>query len=166
VQLQRLATRRASEIYANTRFEILVSIGSAIAFLTVMALRFPSLRTPYSELGAAAVITWIIVACYRFRDQIWRSPRADAVFETGVSYYSSELKRRRNHLRNTWIWHGPVLLACLTFAATAGAMSYPRLERTGPFVLLLLIWIASAVWRRARQARELQKEIDELGEGS
>ena len=49
------------------------------------------------------------------RHETGRAPTR--VASTGMEYYRRELERRRDHLRNAWVWHGPLLLACFMLIA-------------------------------------------------
>ena len=84
-----------------------------------------------------------------------------------MEYYRRELEQRRDHLRSTWLWNGPLVLACLILAGIVGGRAFAGLERfrsSLPLIALLVIWTAYGLWRRRRQAGELQREIDEMRE--
>ena len=85
------------------------------------------------------------------------------VARTGLEHYRVELLRRRDHLRSAWIWHGPLLLACIFSAATLTQRIVPgRLRDALPVFLLLAAYAVIGIKRRVRQAAELQQEIDEI----
>jgi hypothetical protein len=89
----------------------------------------------------------------------------DAVASTGLDYYRRELERRRDHLRNAWVWHGPLLLACFMLISIVAGRAYPGVERLWsvlPLVVLLLGWTVFGIVRRLGLAKALQAEIDEL----
>jgi hypothetical protein len=75
------------------------------------------------------------------------------------------MKKRQDHLRNEWIWHGPLFLACmisiLSFAVRSSS-SVVRLRNAMPIVIFLVIWIVVGLVRRRRLANDLQREIDEM----
>jgi len=164
VKLEHFADRRTEELYSSTRFEVLASIAAAVLFLAVIAWRFAAERRPVAPLAYATVIAWVLISLYWFRDRIWRRTAArDALAVPGLEHYRKELERRRDHLRNVWLWHGPLLLACVIFATTVlGRVFTERLPGMLPLFVLLAGWIAFGVWRRLREARELQREIDDL----
>jgi hypothetical protein len=167
VNLEQIMNRRTEELYSSTRSEILMSIGAALLFVGVTALRLAPARDQLLELGCAAVIAWVLISLYRFRGRIWRREpaRPDAVAATGLDYYRKELQQRRDHLRNAWLWHGPLFLACLILIGlwTGKAfVGFGRLENVLPLVVLLAVWTGYGIRRRLRQARELQREIDQL----
>jgi len=168
VNLQRLVNRRTQDLYATTRGEILMSIGAACFFIAVSWQRFEPAPDRLQQLGFAAMIAWVLISLIWFRDWIWRkyAPRGDALAATGVEHYRKELERRRDHLRNAWLWHGPLILACLTLVATVLGKAFPGLQRLLTVLLLVIalaVWTGFDIWRRRRQAQELQREIDQIG---
>jgi len=132
--------------------------------VAVMAWRFGPDVGSLQQIGFAVVIAWILVSLYWFRDLVWGRDAASAVAATGLDYYRKELERRRDHLRNAWVWHGPLLLACLILVATLAGKALPHMERMLPFVALLAVWVVAAYWGRRKQASEIQREIDEIGD--
>jgi hypothetical protein len=166
VEIERLHRRRTSELFSTTRSEIIGSIGAALFFAAVVAWRFAPERDRLVLLGCAGVIVWAAVSVFRFRYAIRRhTPRAGAIAETGLEHYRGELLRRRDHLRSAWIWHGPLLLACVLSAATLGKRIVPgRLWNALPLFLLLAAWAVIGIKRRLREAAELEREIDEINQ--
>ncbi|MBZ5622627.1 MAG: hypothetical protein LAQ69_28420 [Acidobacteriia bacterium] len=167
VNVEQIVNRRTEALYSRTRSEILMSIGAALLFVGVMAWRLAPARDLLQEIGFAAVIAWIAISLYQFRHRIWRQDpaRPDAVAATGLEYYRKELERRRDHLRNAWLWHGPLFLACMILIAiwTGRTFSgFQSLRNVLPLLLLLALWTGFGLRRRLRQARELQREIDEI----
>ncbi len=167
VNLEQIVNRRTEEMYSSTRSEILMSIGAALLFVGVMAWRFAPIHDRLQELGFAAVMAWVVISLYWFRRRIWRRgpSRPDSVAATGLEYYRRELERRRDHLRNAWLWHGPLFLACMILIAILIGQVFPGFERLRnvlPLVVLLAVWTGFGFRRRRRQAKELQREIDEI----
>ena len=167
VNLEQIVKRRTDELGSSTRSEILMSIGAALLFVGVMAWRLAPYRDHILQVGYAAAIAWVAVTVYRFRRRIWRRPTvsADAMAASGVEYYRRELEQRRDHLRRAWLWHGPLLLACMVLTAilTGETFSgYQPLRNVLPLVALLAFWTGFGLIRRRRQAKELQREIDEI----
>jgi hypothetical protein len=164
VNLDQIMNRRTESLYSSTRSEILLSIGAALLFVGIMAMRFAPAHDRLLETGLAAIIAWAGITLYRFRNVILRrdSPRPDATAATGVEYYRRELERRRDHLRNAWVWHGPLLLACVFLTITLTFPNFGRLLNVLPIVAVLVVWTGFGLRRRHRLARELQREIDEL----
>ncbi|MBZ5725354.1 MAG: hypothetical protein LAP87_10180 [Acidobacteriia bacterium] len=167
VNLAQIVNRRSAELYSSTRSEILMSISAALLFVAVMAWRFAPAHDRLLELGFAAVIAWVAISLYRYRHWIGRSDRSrpDTVAAAGLEYYRRKLERRRDHLRNAWVWHGPLFLASLILLAVLMGKAFPGTERLRsvlPLVVLLVLWTAFGLRRRLRQAKEVQAEIDEL----
>ena len=167
VNLEQIVNRRTEEMTSSTRSEILMSIGAALLFVAVMAWRFAPIHDPLLEAGFAAVIAWVVISLYRFRRRIWRRDpsRPDAIAAPCLEYYRAQLEQRRDHLRDAWLWHGPLFLACLILIAILMGRAFQgseRLRSVVPLVVLLAVWTGFGLIRRYRQARELQREIDEI----
>ncbi len=164
VDIERIHRRRTWELFLTTRSEIITSIGAALFFASFVAWRFAPARDRLVQFACAAVIVWAAVTVFRFRFSIWRhTPQPGTFARTGLEYYRAELLRRRNHLRSAWIWHGPLLLACILSAATFTKTIVPgRLWDALPIILLLAGWSVTGIKRRVRQAAELQQEIDDI----
>ena len=168
VDVEHIHGRRTWELFSTTRSEILSSIGAALFFASVMAWRFASERDRLMQFGCVGVAMWAAVTLICFRNSIRRNtPHPDALARTGLEHYRAELLRRRDHLRSAWIWHGPLLLACILSAAVLADRIVPgRLWDALPVVLLLAGWAAFGIKHRLRQAAELQSEIDEISGAS
>ena len=163
VDIERIHRRRTWALFSTTRSEIISSIGAALFFAGIVAWRFAPERDRLVLFGCAGVIVWAAVTVFRFRNSIRREPHPDSLARTGREHYRVELLRRRDHLRSAWIWHGPLLLACILSAATLSKRVVPgRLRDTLPVFLLLTGYAVLGIKRRVRQAAELQQEIDEI----
>jgi hypothetical protein len=167
VNLAGIVNRRTQELSARTRSEILISVGSALLLIGVVAWRLQIAHESLLAFGLAAAIAWVIVSLYLFRRRIWwhDASRPDAVAATCLEYYRKELERRRDHLRSAWLWHGPLLLAALMLIAVLRGrpnIAFQPLRNALPLIILLAVWVGFGVWRRRIQARGLQREIDEL----
>ena len=167
MNLEQIVNRRTEELHSSTRSEILMSMGAALLFVGVVAWRFAPAHDRLLELGFATVIAWVAISLYRFRHRIRQGDRSrpDTAAATGLEYYRKELERRRDHLRNAWLWHGPLFLACMILLAVLMGKAYQGFERLRsvlPLVVLLAVWTGFGLTRRLRQARELQREIDEI----
>ncbi len=143
-----------------------MSIGAALLLVGVMAWRLQIAREGLLEFGFAAAITWVAISVYCFRRRIWRrDARRDLVAATSLEYYRTELEQRRDHLRNAWLWHGPLSLAAIIFIAVLtgrGNVAFQSLRNVLPLLILLAAWTGFGFWRRRLQAKDLQREIDEL----
>jgi hypothetical protein len=150
VELRRMRSR--------TRSEVLYAIAAALFFAAIIAWRFAGQYGRVPWLGVGAMLVWAVVSLIWFRDRIWRGAPSAA---PGVEHYRRELERRRDHLRNSWLWHGPLAAAILTLASIP---TVRRLETAAPMLVLLAGWTIFGTVRRRRQAADLQREIDELAE--
>jgi len=165
VNLEQIVNRRTKELSSSTRSEIVMNMGAALLFVGVMVWRFAPTYERLQEVGFAAVIAWVAISLYRFRRRMWTRSLShpDAAAATGLEYYRKELEGRRDHLRNAWLWHGPLLLACATLIAIViRGKAFQPFRNVLPLVVLLAVWTGFGMWRRHRQAKELQREIDEI----
>lgn len=170
VNLEQFVNRRTRYLSSSTRWEIVMSMASALFFVAIIALRFASAHDSLQQLALIAmiaVIAWVLISLYWFRDRIWREshPGKDVLAATCREHYRQELARRRDHLRNEWLWHGPLLLACLISVVIFIGTAFPGIERLGsalPLVVLLVAWTGFGLRRRRQQANEIQREIDEI----
>jgi hypothetical protein len=161
----RLMKRRADELYASTRMDILVSLGAAVFFVLMMTWRFGPLVNPVQHAAVALIATWVLSIAYKFRHDIRYAVPPDSVAAAGVDYYRSQLVKRRDHLRNAWMWHYPFVFATVGFVASfAGeALASPRVLRNmTPFLTLLAAWLVLSVVLRRKRVQSIQTEIDEL----
>lgn len=159
--------RRAREIESKTRQEILMSIAAAGFFIAFVAWRFGFPGAPGQRLVLLLAAVWMTVSIYVSRNRIWpaRHVPPEAVAATSLDYYLKQLVDRRDHLKREWLWHGPLLLACLLFFLIIFENQLPtpeRLMKTLPFIVLLVVWVAAWAWQRWKMARQIQQEIDEL----
>ena len=163
--LEQVLSSRTRELHSATRSETLVSMGAALFFVAVAIWRVGAVRDWLLWSGVALVLAWILITIFRFRRRLApRRPRPDTAALSSVEYYRGELISRRDHLRNEWLWHGPLFLACVVFglAIRKGFPVYQRFWAIMPLVLALALWAAWGSVRRRRQAAELQREIDEI----
>ncbi len=167
VNLKQIVSRRTEELSSSTRSEVLMSMGAALFLVGVVAWRLRIAHESLLEFGFAAAIAWVAISLYCFRRRIWRwaPSRRDAVAATGLEYYRTELERRRDHLRNGWLWHGPLSLASIIFIAVLTGranIAFQPLRNVLPLLVLLAAWTGFGIWRRRLQAKDLQREIDEI----
>ena len=167
MNVHRIVNRRARELYSRTRAEVITSVAAPLLFIAVVALRFGFASDRVVEWGFALIITWIAISLYAMRRRIWgsREPAPDAAAAASMDHYRHELQERRDHLRSLWLWHGPMVLACIVFLGAVLGRVWPvyrHMLNALPFVALLLAWSVLNLWQRRRRANELQRELDEL----
>ncbi len=161
MQLEQIVNRRTQELSARTRSEILASISSALLLIGVIAWRLQVAHERLLQIGLGVAMVWVIISLYVFRRRVWRHDVAAAC----VDYYRQELERRRDHLRSAWLWHGPLLLACIVLIAVLagrGNIVFQPLRNALPLLIFLAAWVGFGIWRRRLQAAALQRQIEEL----
>jgi hypothetical protein len=141
-----------------TRGEILTSVGAAIFFVAVVGWRLAAAGQRIPPVGFAAAIAWALISLVWFRARL-RRPTPEALAQPGLEHYRRELTQRRDHLRNPWIWHGPLVAGCLTLIAMPAMQP---LRTVAPMLIILLAWTIYGIVRRNRQAAALQQELDDL----
>jgi hypothetical protein len=169
MEVERFAKSWADTLRDRTRSEILFSIGAAVLFIALMGWRWVMDGARPHKLAwfvAAAVAAWSLVSLFWFRRRIWRGNggRRD-IAAAGLEYYRTELEQRSRHLRNAWVWHGPLFLACAILAALcigSGIGGRERLPQVLPLAAMLGAWTVFGIRRRYREAGELQQEIREI----
>ena len=165
VIVDRVMNRRTQQLQVNTRSEIVMAILAAAFFVGILAWRLPPAGFTMQPVALVGAALWIVITAIRFR-RIIRGPGSPPdTAATGVAYYRRELEIRRDHLRNAWLWHGPLLLASVLFIASFAGRAFPGMDRfrnVAPLFLLLFLWIVIGIRRRYRKAAEVQLEIDEL----
>lgn len=152
-------TVRGRHLRSITRSEILGAVTAALFFAAVLVWRLGADRVVITTL--LMIATWVVITLLWLRKRLWRSGD-DGFAAPGVEFYRRELEQRRRHLRNGWLWHGPLLLACITLAAVEGTVSYGRLARVLPLGIALVIWTGFSLRQRRREADAIQREIEEM----
>jgi hypothetical protein len=167
----RLIRSKARELEAKTRRQLLGTLAGplAVAFSYALGIRmFPALRPVLHPLFAGALL-WSMIGLY-FLSQGMSSPvmPEDAGLRTGLEFCREALERRRNLLRRILLWSlGPILVAIATLVlalAMVGSESRGLLPNGLPFLTLVVVWIIAYFVIRAREQRELKREIDELND--
>jgi hypothetical protein len=157
-------TLRSRRLYAITRSEILTALSATLFFAIVLVLRFGFDKMVAA--GLALVTVWGVITLYCLRRRVW-SVRNDAFAASGVEFYRCELEQRRKHLMNAWLWHGPLLLACIALAGVAigtGTLAYKRLPQVSPLLIALVVWSGFSIRLRRREAKAIKRELDEMAD--
>lgn len=165
VFVEHVLTRRTRQLHVSTRAEIIMTMLAAVFFIAVLTWRLPFAGFPLQPAGLAVAAVWIVITAFYFRRILWGPDSGLDTAAAGTAYYRRELEIRRDHLRNAWLWHGPLLLALLLFAVTFAGSAFPgvlRFRNAAPLILILVLWIAIGIRRRFGQAADIQREIDEI----
>ena len=117
----------------------------------------------------AFALAWSLVGLYFLNRGMWSTVMpGDAGLSTGLEFCREEIERRRYLLRRVLLWSlGPVLLAIGTFVlalAMIGTKDRGLFPNGLPFLALVVAWIFGYFVMRAREQRELKREIDELND--
>ena len=84
-----------------------------------------------------------------------------------LAFYRAELQRQHDALLRVWSWYlWPVLSGMMVFALRLplGRPGQPRLwTSVAPYLLLTIVWSIAIGKLINRDARKLQRELDELG---
>lgn len=167
----KLIRSRARDLQAKTRRQLLGTVAAplAAAFSYAFGIReFPALEHVLHPLFAFT-LAWSLVGLYFLNRGMWSTVMpGDAGLSTGLEFCRGEIERRRYLLRRVQLWSlGPVLLAIGTFIL---ALAMIRTKDRGlfpngfPFLALVVVWILGYVVMRAREQRELKRELDELND--
>ena len=159
--------RKVREHHAKERRQLLGTLAGplAVAFCYVFCIKeFASLAPLLHPLFAFA-LAWSLAGLYSLTRGKWSEAMpGDAGFSAGLAFCRREIERRRDYFRRVLLWSfGPVLLALGTMIlALARAGGRRILPNAMPFLTMVAAWIAAYFVIRAREQRQLQREIDEL----
>jgi hypothetical protein len=162
VTVDLVMNRRTLQLQVSTRSEIVMSIVSVLFFVAVLLWRLASVGFALQPIGLAAAAA---IAAFSFRQIILRPGPPLDTSSSGLAYYRHKLELRRHHLRNAWLWHGPLLVAVLLLIANFTGRAFPDMDRfrnAAPLFLVLVLWTVIGIRRRFRQAVDIQHEIDEI----
>ena len=159
--------RKARELHAKTRRELLGSIATPVAVIAFSGLGAVIFQDPLQRTAFACALAWALAGQYFLHRGMWSATLpGDAALTPGIEFYRREIERRRDLFRRALRWSfGPVALA---IAALLLPIVRGGVEERGvflkmiPFLTLLVVWIAGVFVVRMRQHRELHREIDEL----
>lgn len=161
-----LIRQKARELRAKTLRQLLgtLVVPLVVAFFYVFCIKqFPQVGPVLHTLFGFA-LAWSLAGLYFLHRAGW--PGAipeDSGFKTSVEFCRAEIERQRHVFRRLLLWSfGPVVLAFGTIILANLIVAGTSSPKALPFITLVVVWIASYFFIRARQQRELQREIDEL----
>ena len=165
----KLIRSKARDLQAKTRRQLLGTVAAplAAAFLYAFEIgEFPALEHVLHPLFACTLV-WSLIGLYFLNRGMWSTVMpGDAGLSTGLEFCRGEIERRRYLLRRVLLWSlGPVLLAIGTFIlalAMTGTKDRGLFPNGLPFLALVVVWILGYFVMRAREQRELKRELDEL----
>jgi hypothetical protein len=165
-QSQEGSVRRAMRLRDMARSEILMAAIAALFFAAVLMLRLGLNTVAIASLILMAA--WLVTTLFWLRKRSWSST-SEAFAASGVEFYRRELEQRRLHLKNAWLWHGPLFLACIAMAGVAieaDTLAYKRLAQVSPLIIALVVWTCFSIVQRRREADAIERELDEMPEAS
>ena len=155
-----------SRLHAMTRSDIVAAVAATLFFAAILIWRLgPNTIATVILLIALA---WVVITIFWLRTRLRRST-VENFTAPGVEFYRVELEQRRQHLRNAWLWHGPLLVACVALAGLligTGRFAFTRLTQALPLIVALAIWTAVSMRRRWREADAIRRELDEIAGAS
>ncbi len=136
----------------------------------VLALQFgfQAIRAPnlVSRCGFLLIVAGLGWMTWRFRlKRPGRIPHAGASAGTLIAFHRGELQRQRNSYLSMMISAGPMIIGMLVTMLGLQQLRPIGLARgVIPFGSLLGLWFVAAWFMQRRQARQLQRQLDELDE--
>jgi hypothetical protein len=152
----------------KSRAETILSIGIAVILCGVFVWGCIRAQDGIPRVGWALLSLWPIYFAWQTYQWIWPRPLwSDATLSSSLTFYRTELERRRDYTRQVWRRSGLIfcLLGLGMVIAPALLQSPDPLGLVGkaiPFLSLLIVWAVSFLYQRRRSLRELNQEIDEL----
>jgi hypothetical protein len=143
-------------------------LGGAAVALVVMGIGAYGIGRgddPMVRTVCALLIAWGLAGQYFLNRGMWSgTPLGEAGLAGGLEAYRREVERRRHFATHNLLWSfGPVVAAIGTFIVLVLKLG-GVLRNMIPFLVLVVVWIVAyfVLWMRDR--RELEREIDLLGE--
>ena len=162
-----LLQRKAQQLRAQKRQRVIGSFvaPAAVAFFYVFCIKlFPHLQQTAHFLFAFALAWSAAGAYFLTRGLSLGEIPQDAGFATGLEFCRGEIKRQLGYFRHALLWSfGPIIVA-MGILVTAIAARVPLFPAGAPFLTVAVVWMAAYLFIRARQQRDLVRELDELNE--
>jgi len=161
--------RKAQQRQRRARFTAVYSAIIGLVIFLVFARDFAKFHELVPRMGLGLLSLWGIYYAYQSFKWLWPGRLApDAMLDTTLQSYRSELEKRRDYVQHIWRRAGLtfVFLGMSMFIVPGliKSLDAPRLLllNFGPFFALLAIWCAIFFPRRKRQQQKLQQEIEGL----
>jgi FtsH-binding integral membrane protein len=167
--ISKLIEQRSRELRAKTLRKLIGTVAFPLAaglFYAYSMKEFPALRQVLQPPFAFAV-AWGLAGLYFLNRGMWSAVMAgDVGLNRGLEVCRQEIERQRDLVRRSLVWSfGPLILAVATFVLALAMVSTRErgiFPNGLPFLVLMVVWIASWFVIRFREQRGLQREIDEL----
>jgi len=161
--------RKARELHAKTRRELLGSITAPLAVAVLSGLGAAIFDDTVQRAVFVLGFAWALAGQYFVHRGMWSATLpGDEASTTGFEFYRREIKRRRDLFRLVLRWSfGPIVLAIAALILpimTGGVKQRGAFLKMIPFLTLLAVWIGSFFVVRMRQQRELKREIEVLND--
>jgi len=167
----KLIHQKSRDLRARTRRKLAGSVVAPLGvgiFCAFSMKAFGPLPGVLQPIFAVSFI-WSVAGLYFLNRGMWSvTTPADMGFSTGLDFCRREINRQRDLVRRMLLWSfGPLMLAIGAFIAalvmisTAERAIFPN---GLPFLILLVIWIATYFIIRLQEQRKLQREFDELND--
>jgi MFS family permease len=160
-----LIRQKARQLRSRKRRQALGTVVAPIVvafFYGVCIKQFPHIH-PLLHAVFVLSLVWSVAGVYLLSRAISSEVMpGDAGFTTGLEFCRREMERQLSYLGGALLWSfGPIVLAMAMLVATLAARAsvFPR---GIPLITLALVWIAAYLVIRARQQRDLERELDEL----
>lgn len=164
--------RRAGELHAKTRSELLANLGLALIAIATSSFGLAQ-GAPWALRAAfAIIIVWALAGQFFLHRGAWpQTLPGDAAMSSGLQFYRREIQRRLHVFRSVLRWSvGPFALSVVAFILSLavqarGNSALPPnrlLLNMLPFLSLFVLWIAAVFVLRIRGQRSLALELRDL----
>jgi hypothetical protein len=160
--------RKAQQHWRTARVKSLAVMIIGIYLSLCFAWTFTRVHEVVPRIGWGLLSFWGIYLAYQAYRWVWPGRlMSDAAASTSLEFYRSELERQRDF--NQYAWGRAGLTFCFLGLALAlvppliKSLEHPRLLLNFlPFLVLLIIWVASFPYIRKQKRQKLQQEIEQL----
>lgn len=160
---------KAQMLRAKTRRELLRNIALPVFAVGLSVLGIIWFHDTALEIASALSVAWALAGQYFLNRGMWAETLpGDSALSTGFEFYQREIERRRYLFHRVLLCSfGPMVLAVAVLLfpiVRAGIRTQRALSNMTPFLVLLVLWLASAMVLRMRGHHELEREIEELND--
>ena len=154
-----LRTRKRRQVFGTFVAPIVVAF-----FYAFCVKQFPHIHPSLHTLLVFS-LAWSVAGMY-FLNRATSSGAmpGDAGFSTGIEFCRREMERQLSYFRRVLLWSfGPILVAIGIFVLILASRTsvFPG---GIPFIALAVLWVAAYLFIRARQQRNLKRELNEFND--